>query len=201
MGMIRLDLVMGVDTIMTREEFLENTTDFDELVYFCNEYGYYEYVEDIMDSESFDNWLDEKFADDLSHYSWREIRDEMNDVPEGYDWYRIYDGYYGLTDDDFSEILQEVLERCDDDEFWDHPEEDDIDSYVDDDILSEEEIVEEEEVLEIEDEASMLDMFASTSSFIKQEYIEPKEEDVEAAGNEIDMLLSEIEKLKEAIAS
>lgn len=99
---------------MTRTEFLEDVTTFGELFDFCDEHGLYSYTEDLLYCED----LDESVDNDLSEYvrdeGWQNVRDALDDISTGYDWYRkrglLY--YEGLDDYDFDRMKDEVYENA-----------------------------------------------------------------------------------------
>lgn len=109
---------------MTRDEFFEEVTDWGELLSFCYNNGYDDYVEDVYSEESRDeeihNDLNERFYDD----SWQSIMDYLDGIPCDYDYYRKddYGDWYGLDIYDFRERRDELVEALDNNDFWDEPE-------------------------------------------------------------------------------
>lgn len=113
---------------MTRDEFINEVTTFDDLVCFCNTNGLEHIVEYIRDGEDYENYLDELFRDMIYDYGWREARDQMNNVDnDGYDWYETsYGDWVNINEDDnLDEYKDQVIEAMDRDEAWDEPEEPD----------------------------------------------------------------------------
>lgn len=128
---------------MTRNEFLESVNDWWELKDFCVDCDC-DYLDSIYDedglNEEIDYFLREGYADD---YSWRELRDALEDIPTGYDAYRqnnCFD-WDGLDDGDFDSYKDDVLDWADDHGVWD---EDEGDEEYFDEEPTEEEIIEEE---------------------------------------------------------
>ena len=124
---------------MTRDEFINEVTTFDDLVCFCNTNGLEHIVEYIRDGEDYENYLDELFRDMIYDYGWREARDQMNNVDnDGYDWYETsYGDWVSINEDDnLDEYKDQVIEAMDRDEAWDEPEEpdhltaDDVTAYT-----------------------------------------------------------------------
>lgn len=111
---------------MTREEFFEMCTSFGELVDFCNEEDLDELIEDVYSDGALDDYLNDYYYERMSNgSSWYEIRDEMNDVPTGYDWYIMdynYGEIIGCGDCEFEDLQNRIVERMDEDELWDEPE-------------------------------------------------------------------------------
>lgn len=106
---------------MTREEFVRDICSWYDLVEFCIDEGYDELVDDIYSEESRDEDLDNEIsymAREVS--SWMELRDVLDSIPEGYEYYKK-DGWdwYGLDQYDFSERKDDILQKLDDDEYWD----------------------------------------------------------------------------------
>lgn len=119
---------------MTRHEFLDDVCDFSELRDFCygNDCGI---CDDIYDDESKDDYINEHLwdmADDAD--GWQSLYRTLNDIPTGYDYYRLddYGDFNGLDDDDFEDYKNDVLEWMDDNECWDEDEDDDEESCEED---------------------------------------------------------------------
>ena len=99
---------------MTREEWIDSMEDFDDLRTWCIDNGVFEdTMYDIYD----DYEVDDQVNDDVANCddSWSNLRDYLNDIPTGYNWYRR-DGsfdYVGLTHSDFLDLKQEVLDYLD----------------------------------------------------------------------------------------
>ena len=116
---------------MTRVEFIEEVTEWHELIELCQDYDC-DICEGIID----DDILDEYVNSDISgcDYGWRSLRDYLSDIPTGYDYYRC-DGsfdYVGLDDGDFEDYKSRVLDWMDEDDLWGAEEdEEDFDSDYD----------------------------------------------------------------------
>lgn len=131
---------------MTKEEFREDCYDMDSLYEFCCNNNYYDLFDDFYTQDSLDEYLDDLFYDDFrSGNSWREIRDRMNDIPEGYDWYTTdgWGGWTGVSDTEFVELRDNIEDLLEGDGFFS----DDIDEEVDDFDFEDETL---EEVIEME---------------------------------------------------
>lgn len=113
---------------MTRSEFLDNV---EYTLYNVMEYvddfgiGDYSPFEDIGDGNVLDDWVN----DDVSECdrNWDTLRDLLDDIPTGYEYYRR-DGYFdyvGLDDSDANDLVDRILEIMDDNEWWDDEDEDD----------------------------------------------------------------------------
>lgn len=109
---------------MTRNEFLNDVTTWQELVDFCSDVDC-----DILCDFVFDDEYNDAIEEDLSNalrddYSWRSIRDMLYDLPEDYNQYMHDDilEFRGLDDDDFDDYKEDVLDWCDDRDVWDDEE-------------------------------------------------------------------------------
>lgn len=65
---------------MTRNDFLNDVTEWWELLDFCSDEGC-NICEDIIDSDQ---------LDEDTNYSWRDIRDSLSEIPTGYGYYRAF---------------------------------------------------------------------------------------------------------------
>ena len=109
---------------MTRNEFIDNITEWYELKDFCSDFDC-DVCEDIYDDDDYDDIVEEDIRDAIADYGWRDIRDFLGNLPSGYYYYRrnsAFD-YDGLDDDDFEDYKEDVLEWGDDYGAWDDEEE------------------------------------------------------------------------------
>ena len=126
---------------MTRQEFLDDVYDFRELMDFCydNDCGI---CDDIYDDESKDEYINEHLSDMADNADdWQSLYRTLDDIPTGYDYYRLddYDDFNGLDDDDFDDYKNDVLEWMDDNEYWDEDEDDEEEYFPPEEEYSEEE--------------------------------------------------------------
>lgn len=135
---------------MTRNEFIDNITEWYELKDFCNDFDC-DVCEDIYDDDDYDDYVEDDVRDAVGECSWREIRDLLCDLPSGYDYYRRNGNldYDGMGNDDFEEYKERALEWGDDYGVWD--EEDEEFEESDDFFDFTEEASDEEEPVEDED--------------------------------------------------
>ena len=106
---------------MTRADFIEQVTTFDELKDFCYEHDLSN-CDDVIDSY----YIDDYIYDDIRNYegSWEELRNCLDEIPTGYGWYwreGTFD-YYGI-DNDFDYYKEEVLNEMDEYGCWDDDDE------------------------------------------------------------------------------
>lgn len=116
---------------MTRQEWIDSIGDFGDLVHFCLDSGYQEdEANQILSDYDLDNYVE----DDIRSYDcgWQSLRDYLNEIPSGYDWYRCngYFDYDGLTNDEFEDWKADVLSELDRDGYFDDDEEEDDDDGV-----------------------------------------------------------------------
>lgn len=105
---------------MTRQEFIDDIEDFDDLIQVCSEYGC-TVCDSVYDSDQCDDWIDEHTEEWAENENWRDLRDMLDSIPTGYDWYRIddYDNVHGLDNQDFENYKSEVAEWMDGNALWD----------------------------------------------------------------------------------
>jgi hypothetical protein len=105
---------------MTRTEFIEDVNDFYDLKRFCDDEG-----SSICDEIFAGDELRERVNDDLESlarsYTWDELRDYLNEVPEDNDW---YDWDFRCVDHLFNDYKDDVLEWGDENGIWDEEAED-----------------------------------------------------------------------------
>lgn len=117
---------------MTRNEFLENVTTWDELKEFCNENDC-EICDCIISDDDRDDEIDSDIEDALRNDRWYDIKSYLEDIPTGYSFYQrngTFD-YDGVDDYDFDRYKNDVLEWADDEgDVWDEDPDDDEDYDV-----------------------------------------------------------------------
>ena len=133
---------------MTREEFLDNVNDWDELLDFCYDNDIYT-CEDIHTDAQKDEYIEDNLVEWARTNTWKELYNILDDIPDEGSWYVIndYGDIWEATDDDFEDYKQRTLEKCDDGELFDEEEpyeEDDIEDYTLDEEEEEDEEIEPE---------------------------------------------------------
>lgn len=116
---------------MTREDFIENIQSWEDLINFCSDYGC-DYCEDVYDDDQMDDYINETLVDMARNSDgWRDLRNMLNDIPTGYDYYirDEYDEFREADDDEFEDYKSSVIEWGDNGDVWDEDEEED---YYDD---------------------------------------------------------------------
>ena len=111
---------------MTRREFEDDVCSFDDLIDLCSEEGCSE-CSDIYSYDDYNTAVNEELEDRVSYDGWIEIRDWLDSLPTGYDWYRKseWDGSWkSLNDyDDFDRYKENVRDWMDEYGRWDDDEE------------------------------------------------------------------------------
>ena len=122
---------------MTREEFIRDICDFGDLRDFCYDYDYDSFTSDILTDDELDEWLNDWVSGNADGYDWYRLRDILSNIPTGCDYYNVSDGIgdiegYSSDGYEFDDFKEELLERLDNDDFWDEEEEeDDADVEID----------------------------------------------------------------------
>lgn len=122
---------------MRRSQFIreyENAS-VDALICFCS--GEDLYISD----ESLDEMMNSRFRDMIDERPWYEVRDYMNDVPQGYEWYvtnQFDDEVYGADEDDARRLYNDIIAYFDNNGMWDdevdESDEEDIDDGFDEEV-------------------------------------------------------------------
>lgn len=152
---------------MTRDEFIENVNGWSDLIDFCYDYDC-NYCEDVYDDEQKDDYFNERLAEMAENAgSWRELKYDLNDIPDDYDYYirDEYGDWEGADDDDFDEYKDDILRWADDREVWD--EEDDDEEYEDERSCDVDDVEDDLEDEEFEDGCSLGELFTSCTSTLQ----------------------------------
>lgn len=141
---------------MTRDEFLEEITTWQQLRDFCEDNGCGDYLMDIYSEEDRDGYVDDCIVDWARDYTWTELYSILDNIPTGYEYYRLCeDGdWEGLTQADFDAFKDDVADWCDRNDIWDeeYTEEDDEEEAPEEDEEEDDsEPVDEEPPIEDED--------------------------------------------------
>lgn len=103
---------------MTRAEF-ENINDWYDLKQFCYDIGC-EYCDDVLDSDELDQRIEDDLDDAIRYqsYSWRNVRDALDEISTGYDYYIVNGSFdYEVANeydfDRYKDDVREYAERYD----------------------------------------------------------------------------------------
>lgn len=111
---------------MTRQEFIDDILDMSDLYNFCaNNRGYDHVIEDIYAEDALDDFVNSEV---INYTDWRDLYNFLDDIPTGYDWYRIdcYGDITGIDDSEFEDIKSDLLDELDSDEWFEEEEEEDV---------------------------------------------------------------------------
>lgn len=111
---------------MTRQEFIDDILDMSDLYNFCaNNRGYDHVIEDIYAEDALDDFVNNEV---INYTDWRDLYNFLDDIPTGYDWYRIdcYGDITGIDDSEFEDIKSDLLDELDSDEWFEEEEEEDV---------------------------------------------------------------------------
>lgn len=119
---------------MTKQEFEEGSFSINELYEMCNDAECWEPFEELYSADSVDDMINETLADVWDNLrSWKDLRDELNNVDLDGDWYITDDysffGYTCVDDDEYfiDDLKSRVEEALSDIEWFDEDEIGDID--------------------------------------------------------------------------
>lgn len=158
---------------MTTQEFYEQVTDVADVINFCNDNSLYDVIEDIYDNDAKDDYYNECLSDMArSADSWRDLYRQLDDIPDGYDWYRRdeYGEFEGMDGGDVDSLIEDALIAAQEEGIVcdDEPEKEE-----------DEEPEEEEALYEVKDVSAMLGLFADAriaSASVRKEVSEPATE-------------------------
>lgn len=108
---------------MTRQEFIDDLCDFDQLRDFADTFGYE--FEDAYTQEQYDIEVDNQVRE--GGLSWQDIRDYLRNLPDGYDFYirDRWGDWEGRYSDDIDDLKEAFLNWADDEDDVFDPEEGD----------------------------------------------------------------------------
>lgn len=95
---------------MTRQQFIDEITDWSALIDWCIDNGC-SYCDDIYTDEDRDETIDNELVDMAENHNWRGLKDILNDLDStgAYYWRRDCGEWYD-ADDDFNDYFNDVLE-------------------------------------------------------------------------------------------
>ena len=168
---------------MTRQEFLDDVTTFDELHSFCIDIGYDLQEHGAYSEEEYNDYIEEDIYDAVRDNSWREMRNWLSSLPDGYDFYFRDDWgeWEGRSYEDIDDLKESVLEYADENDFFDIEDEDVEEEYVEE--TAEEEVEEEpEDDLEDIDACDMSDFIWAGNAALRE--LQEQSEKEEAYANQ-----------------
>lgn len=155
---------------MTRQEFVDEITMWEELIDFCRDHNCH-YCDDIFNDDEMDDCIHDNIVDAARTEYWRDLRDKLYDIPTGYDYYYHGDGIFdwsGLDDADFMSYKDDVLEWGDIAGIWDEEvlldTSEELDNFFDDDDL----FADEEDSFEIDEPISISELIGVCNCQLQQ---------------------------------
>lgn len=119
---------------MTRQEFLDNVTTFDELHSFCIDIGYDLQEEGVFSEEEYDVYIEDELYEFVRNNDWRDTRSWLSSLPDEYDFYIRDDWgeWTGRFSGDIDDLKDNVLQFAEENGFFDAEEaEEYIEEYAD----------------------------------------------------------------------
>lgn len=153
---------------MTRQDFIDNVNTYYDLVDFCQEIDYY--VDGIYSEDERDDLIYEEIIDMVRSCSWNEIKNYLDDMPEGYDYYykNEWGEWIGYDYDQIDEFKELVLDYADENDLFDRDdEEDENDTADEEDEPEESEEAQEEDNDPVELGCDMGDFLTSGNSVME----------------------------------
>jgi len=98
---------------MTRQEFIDSITEWNELIDFCNDYDIYSYVQDIYTDDQMAEHIEYNAEDFICENGWVCFRDYLNDIREGHYFYKKTGEmeFEYMDDNDLARLKNEILEN------------------------------------------------------------------------------------------
>ena len=161
---------------MTEREFIEECQTWQDLIDVCQDNNLYDIIDCIYDGYSADEEVNSRMEECAREYTWQEMRDSLNSIPEFYnDNYYLcnyWDGWTELDDRDFESYKDDVLRAMEG--LWDEEEEETDEEYCDN-SYDEGNVESEDE--DLEDEGfSILELMSVCNSKLKEIKSEEDEE-------------------------
>lgn len=119
---------------MLRSEFIDEVTDIYDLMRFCWDNGYDDWPDrwDVYSDEARNDCISNEIIDLARNEYWGDVRDYLDGLDSGWDYWRLVDGeWYCVDDSEFDYLKEHLLETLDDDGFFD-TDDDEEDDYCDD---------------------------------------------------------------------
>lgn len=105
---------------MTRQEFIDRVTTASDVFEFCYDEDL-DYCSSWVTNDDLDGYLCEVIRDMTHNETWDRIRDFLDGIDEGYDFYDSDNDYCGIDDDDVENVREQILDYF---EFDDEEDED-----------------------------------------------------------------------------
>lgn len=163
---------------MTRDEFINGMAMMWELKDFCIDNDC-PIMDDVFDSDYLDEYLDREIEDWSQNMSWTTLRDKLNEIETGYDWY-CWDGYGDITpmdEDDLDYYKDDILSWGDDHDIWDVEDEElEPDDEFEDELCE----PEDDEDEAVEEPFSVFELIVSCQSEVTNAKLQAEKEEKES---------------------
>lgn len=93
---------------MTRQEFIDDVTTASEVFEFCYDEDL-DYCSSWVTNDDLDGYLCETIRDMTHNETWDRIRDFLDGIDGGYDFYDSDNDYCGIGDDDVNSVREQIL--------------------------------------------------------------------------------------------
>lgn len=144
---------------MYRQDFIDNITTWEQLIDFCQDEDC-EICDDIYSENERDDKIEENLIDIASCKYWDELRDWLNNIPVGYEYY-FQDDCDDWQEADiyiFEDRKEEVIRWMDNGGYWDDDSDEDKETGS---------IEEDEDLSPVESDVSFGDLFLSCDNELK----------------------------------
>lgn len=163
---------------MTRDEFVNDVNTWWELKDFCIDNDC-PIMDDVFDSDYLDEYLDREIEDWSQNMSWTTLRDKLNEIETGYDWY-CWDGYGDIApmdEDDLDYYKDDILSWGDDHDIWDVEDEElEPDDEFEDELCE----PENDEDEAVEEPFSVFELIVSCQSEVTNAKLQAEKEEKES---------------------
>lgn len=151
---------------MTREEFINGVSTWDELINFCGNYGYGG-CSNLYSDEDKNDYIDDRLIELATESDcWQDLLCDLQNIPTGYDWYILDDwgrlDFAGADDEDFAEAKDDALEWGDDNDVWDDEFEEN-----DTDVVEYNHAGDEDEDIVVDEGCSINELFMAGVSYLQ----------------------------------
>lgn len=113
---------------MTRQEFIENVLDFDNLYEVACYYECEDEIGDLVPDAGLDSCLCDEVAEYLAAYGWQALQERLQEIPRGVEWYLHFDWlqYREADNEDFDHLKDALLDELDALDEWDYEDDDEV---------------------------------------------------------------------------
>ena len=163
---------------MTRQDFIEEVSNFSELIDFCSENGCSE-LGDVYDEDTYNEIINQDIVQWAREEDWKSLYNILDSLPDGFEYYSCeYGEWTGLGWDDFHYYKENVLEWADRNGVFDEEEEPEPEPEEDD---------EEYDGSAEDEDISLLDMMCDEAPRHEEESKEEEHEEYDIEWSNIEV--------------